>query len=190
MPLRNSEDHDRGDGKRLATHSRAHRSDRDLRSPMVDFSSAAYPGRVRSGGRRPSNAGILAGNLQAGAGLRYQGSHRLDHGPLSLLRGCSATLSNPVFQHHRHEWALAIDKGVPTGNFFFDPSSGKGVSLKSFPSGVSSAPVKIRFNGGSSSDVDLLAGFFGVRQDATDMTLSPLIGWCITEPAPKTPIEI
>lgn len=97
---------------------------------------------------------------------------------------------NPVFQHDRHEWALPIDKGVRTGNFFFDPSSGKGVSLKSFPSGISSAPVKVRFNTGSSIDVNLVAGFFGVRQDATDITLSPLIGWCITEPAPKTPIEI
>lgn len=97
---------------------------------------------------------------------------------------------NPVFQYDRHDWTLPVEKGVQTSNFFFDPLSGKGVSLSSFPSGISSAPVRVRFSNRSCSDVDLVAGFFGVRQDPTDMTLSPVIGWCVTEPAPKTPIEI
>jgi hypothetical protein len=97
---------------------------------------------------------------------------------------------NPVFQHHRHDWALPVEKGVETRNFFFDSTSGKGVSLKSFPSGISSAPVKVRFNNGSGSDVDLVAGFFGVKQNPVDLSLSPVIGWCVTEPAPNTPIEI
>ena len=97
---------------------------------------------------------------------------------------------NPVLQHDRHDWALPVEKGVETRNFFFDSSSGKGVSLKSFPSGISSVPVNVHFNNGSPSDVDLVAGFFGVRQDPNSWTLSPVIGWSITEPAPKTPIEI
>lgn len=97
---------------------------------------------------------------------------------------------NHVFQHDRHDWALPIDKGVDTKNLLFSPLSGKGVGLASFPSGLSSTPVKVRFTNGSGMDLDLVAGFFAVRQDPSDLTLSPVIGWSVTELPPKTPVMI
>jgi len=98
---------------------------------------------------------------------------------------------NHVFEHPRRDWALPVEKGVETRNDPFSSRvSGKAVSLKSFPSGISSVPVKVRFNDGSASDVDLVAGFFGVEQNPLDLTLSPIISWCVTEPPPQAPIEI
>jgi hypothetical protein len=68
--------------------------------------------------------------------------------------------------------------------------SGKGVRLGGFPSGLSSAPVKVSFNDGSCTDVDLVAGFFAVQQNPSNLTLSPLIGWCVAEPPPKKSMMI
>jgi hypothetical protein len=94
---------------------------------------------------------------------------------------------NHVFKHDRHDWALPLDKGVEMTNRSL---SNKGVRLASFPSGLSSAPVKVRLYNGSDSDVDLVAGFFGVKQNPSDLTLSSVIGWSVTELAPKTPVTI
>lgn len=93
---------------------------------------------------------------------------------------------NHVFERDRHDWALPIDQGVETKNRAFSPLSDKGVGLGGFPSGLSSAPVKVLFNDGSRTDVDLVAGFLAVRQNPSDLTLSPRIGWCVAEPPPKT----
>jgi hypothetical protein len=83
---------------------------------------------------------------------------------------------NYVFEHDRHDWALPIDKGVTTNGF---------------PKGLSSVRVKVRFNNGSSCDVDLVAGFFAVQQTPADLALSPFIGWCVAEPPPppKTTVQ-
>jgi uncharacterized protein DUF4419 len=89
---------------------------------------------------------------------------------------------NPVFKHDRHDWALPVDKGVKTG------FNVKGISPASFPSGLSSVPVRVQFKDGSSTDVDLVAGFFAVEQNASDLALSTVIGWCVTEPPPKKPV--
>jgi hypothetical protein len=95
-----------------------------------------------------------------------------------------------VFEHERHEWALPIENGVATKKLLFHRQGWKGVRLKGFPSGLSSAPVKVRFQDGSSTLVDLVAGFLAVQQDTSDHTLSPLIGWCVAEPPPRTSVMI
>jgi hypothetical protein len=84
-------------------------------------------------------------------------------------------LRNHAFEHDRHDCALLIDQGV---------------SLASFPSGLSSVPVKVEFKDSSSCDVDLVAGFFAVKQNPSELTLSPVIGWSVAEPPPKTPVRI
>ncbi len=96
---------------------------------------------------------------------------------------------NHVFQHERREWALTVDEGVPTSQLF-SPLASKGVNPTSFPSGLSSVPVKVRFQDGSECDVDLMAGFLAVKQNASDLALSPIIGWSVTEPAPTTPVQL
>ena len=97
---------------------------------------------------------------------------------------------NHVFTHERHNWALSVDQGVETASDFFDSSAGKGVTLKSFPSGLSSARLKVSFKDRPSMDVDLVAGFLAVSQDPSDLTLTPLISWCVAELPPEklTPI--
>jgi hypothetical protein len=94
---------------------------------------------------------------------------------------------NHVFKHERVSWALTVDQGVPTNKRPFSPLASKGVALRSFPSGLSSVPVKV-FSKDASGSVDLVAGFFAVRQDPEDLALSPVIGWSVAEPAPKTPV--
>jgi hypothetical protein len=82
---------------------------------------------------------------------------------------------NPVFEDDRQDWALPVNHGVkPT----------------SFPSGLSSVPVKLGFKNGSTCDVDLVAGFFAVEQNTSDLALSPVIGWTVAEPPPKTPVTL
>jgi hypothetical protein len=81
---------------------------------------------------------------------------------------------NRVLEHERRDWALPIDKGVTTNGF---------------PKGLSSVPIKVGFNDGSSCEVDLVAGFFAVEQDPADLALSPVIGWSVAEPPPKTTVQ-
>jgi hypothetical protein len=73
-----------------------------------------------------------------------------------------------------------------------DPLLNKGVSLNSFPSGLSSARVKVSFNNGSgqTADLDLVAGFLAISQDPSNLTLSPLISWCAAELPPAEPVEL
>lgn len=97
---------------------------------------------------------------------------------------------NHVFDHERRDWALGVDEGVETSNFAFSPLANKGVRLASFPSGLSSVPMKVRMPNGSDIDLDLVAGFLGVRQHPSDLTLSPFIGWSVAEPPPTTPVII
>jgi hypothetical protein len=94
---------------------------------------------------------------------------------------------NHVFEHQRVDWALPIDKGVQTGGRRrFGPRSDKGVKLGSFPSGLSSVPVKVRFFDDSEFCVDLLGGFFAVTQHESDGALAPLIGWAVAAPCTAT----
>jgi hypothetical protein len=86
-----------------------------------------------------------------------------------------------VFQYERVDWAVPIENGVPT--FGIDePGANMGVESSSFPSGLASVPMKLDFPGGSTTMVDLVAGFFGVEQDPEDLALTPVIGWSVVEP--------
>jgi hypothetical protein len=93
---------------------------------------------------------------------------------------------NHVFEQERHDWALPIDKGVRTGGRMIRAPSSKGVGLRTFPSGLSSVPVKLTFNDRPDCDVELVAGFFAVQQHA-DGALSPVIGWSVAAPPQKKP---
>jgi hypothetical protein len=103
------------------------------------------------------------------------------------LGDASPRRRNHVFAHTRHDWALPIDKGVPTSRRMFGPRSNKGVKLGSFPAGLSSVPVKVMFKDPPDCAVELVAGFFGVKQDPSDGALSPVIGWSVADPAPQRP---
>jgi len=76
----------------------------------------------------------------------------------------------------RHDWSLS--------------ATGGGVSLSSFPSGLASVPVKVCFPDRPSIPVHLVAGFFAVEQHASDLALSPLISWSVTEPPPEKPVVV
>ena len=63
---------------------------------------------------------------------------------------------------------------------------------KDFPSGVSSAPVKIQLQSGEAIQIKLLGGFVGVEQDPVTLTLKPAISWCAAQcmpPAPQTEVS-
>lgn len=93
---------------------------------------------------------------------------------------------NAVLNTPRNQWALAVEKGIKTGGLGY---GGPGVPTQSFPSGLSSVPVKFKCRD-STAELDLVAGFFAVEQDASDLSLSPVISWCLTEPAPKKSVVI
>ena len=97
---------------------------------------------------------------------------------------------NHVFEHERHNWALTVEQGVATKDTLFDPLIRRGVGLKGFPSGLSSARVEVSFKDGSSRELDLVAGFLAVRQNPSDLALSPLINWCVAELPPSKPVMI
>jgi hypothetical protein len=96
---------------------------------------------------------------------------------------------NHVFQHERHEWAIPVKSGVKTA-WGQEPGAEKGVPPKSFPSGLSSVPVKLSSPAGSSIGIDLVAGFFAVEQNPDDLALSPVISWAGTEPKPEKPVTV
>jgi hypothetical protein len=60
-----------------------------------------------------------------------------------------------------------------------------GVDLKSFPSGLSRAPVKIQFPDRTRKEVLFTGGFFGVSQRPEDNGLSPIISWAVVEKTPS-----
>jgi hypothetical protein len=97
---------------------------------------------------------------------------------------------NHVFKHDRHNWALTVEQGVETAGRVFDPLTRMGVGLKSFPSGLSSAQIKVLLQDGPSRSLDLVAGFLAVSQNLSDSALSPLVSWCVAELPPVTPVMV
>jgi Domain of unknown function (DUF4419) len=93
-----------------------------------------------------------------------------------------------VFQWNRENWvpAPAICPKTPRSQLV--PSVLTGVGTRHFPSGLSSVPFDLKFPDNSTRKLDLVAGFLGVEQDAEDLALSPVIGWCFAEPPPQTPV--
>jgi Domain of unknown function (DUF4419) len=81
---------------------------------------------------------------------------------------------NPFLAVAREDWALPARHGVPP---------------KSFPSGLSSVPVKVDVDG-KRFDLDLVAGFLAVKQGSSDLSLSTVIGWSVAEPPPETPVVL
>ncbi len=96
---------------------------------------------------------------------------------------------NHVFKFDREDWAIPVEAGVKTRG---EPGAEKGVAPGSFPSGLSSVPVKLSFSGNEHPELalDFVAGFFGIEQDAVDLALSPLVSWSVTERAPEQPVLI
>jgi hypothetical protein len=84
---------------------------------------------------------------------------------------------NHVLNYKRERWSVTVENGVETGRSPFDPEARKGPALESFPSGLSSVPVKLSFPDGSRQEVDLVAGYFAVEQTPADLSLSPVIMW-------------
>ncbi len=82
---------------------------------------------------------------------------------------------NPTLEHEREGMAISPENGV---------------SLKQFPSGLASVPLKLELRGQGAMNADLVAGYFGVRQNPSDLALTPAIGWCVTEPPPKERVLI
>jgi hypothetical protein len=65
-----------------------------------------------------------------------------------------------------------------------------GLSLKLFPSGLSSVPITVSFSDRRREPMELVGGFFAVRQNSRTLAVSPLIHWSVTEPAPQRPIVL
>jgi hypothetical protein len=82
---------------------------------------------------------------------------------------------NEALAVQREDWTLAKLEGIPTNEL---------------PSGLTSVPIKVGFPKGAHGDYALVAGFFGVEQNPSDLSLSPLIGWSVAEPAPTTAIHL
>jgi hypothetical protein len=96
---------------------------------------------------------------------------------------------NHVFKWQREGWLppSSLSQGQPHPAFGSDK---EGVVTKAFPSGLCSVPFELTFENKPSRKLDLVAGFFGIRQAPEDLALSPLIGWCVTEPRPEKPVLI
>ena len=97
---------------------------------------------------------------------------------------------NRILGYPRRDWIIPVDKGIPSSLGISEPGAEKGIPASSFPSGLASVPITVSFPDRPDAKLDLVAGFFGVLQDAVDMTLSPLISWSVTERAPAQPILI
>jgi hypothetical protein len=96
---------------------------------------------------------------------------------------------NHVLNYERQNWEIPVDKGVESWNRMFEPGADKGVGPSSFPSGLSSVPIKLKLPDTRLLELDLVAGFLAVEQ-AENLALSPVIGWCVTERRPTKPIWI
>jgi hypothetical protein len=94
-----------------------------------------------------------------------------------------------VFEWARENWLPAASIGAETPGSQF-ASVSKGVGTKAFPSGLSSVSFELTFPDHSTRKLDLVAGFFGIEQDPEDLALSPVIGWCVAEPPPQTPVLV
>jgi hypothetical protein len=95
---------------------------------------------------------------------------------------------NHIFEFDRDDWAVPIEKGIKLQMGYFEPGADKGVAVSRFPSGLASVPVNLKLPDGSSSTVDLVAGFLAVEQDPGDLALSPVIGWSLAAPPPAKPV--
>jgi hypothetical protein len=84
---------------------------------------------------------------------------------------------NHMLAEPRKDWIIP-----QKGNSFL---GGKGVSLDSFPSGLSRAPVKVELPNKTTLELDLLGGFFGVGQRPKDNALTPIISWAVANRAPE-----
>ena len=84
---------------------------------------------------------------------------------------------NHVLDVPRNEWVVSAPKDRES----FPGFASVGVSMGSFPSGLSRAPVTIRYPDGSIQKVDLLGGFFGVGQRSDNNGLFPLMSWALAE---------
>ncbi len=94
-----------------------------------------------------------------------------------------------IFEHERTGWAMPGDEGVSTRGFH--PGAKFGVASRSFPSGLSSVPIKLTFSKDPKMEtqLDLVAGFLGVAQDS-ELSLTPVISWAVAEKAPVQPVVI
>jgi hypothetical protein len=50
--------------------------------------------------------------------------------------------------------------------------------------------VKLRIKDEPEFILDFVAGFFAVDQNPSDLSLSPVISWSVTEPPPKVSVAI
>jgi len=94
-----------------------------------------------------------------------------------------------VFQWKRKNWIpVGLEPETPGPRFAFN--NPYGVGTRSFPSGLSSVPFDLKFPDDSTRELHLVAGFLGIEQDAEDLALSPVIGWCVAEAPPQTPVLV
>jgi len=95
-----------------------------------------------------------------------------------------------IFNHPREDWSIPVEDGVVTKQELVPQPNKMAVSLKSFPSGLSSVPIGLSLPDQSFLELDLVAGFFAVEQDAESLALSPAIGWCVAEHAPLVSVFV
>jgi Domain of unknown function (DUF4419) len=98
---------------------------------------------------------------------------------------------NPLYESDQRNWAAPIDYSLETRFYpVFNYSTDSGVSTASFPSGVSSARVKVSLPDKTETELDLLGGIMAVKQDTSDLALSPLISWCAAGLPPEKPVTV
>ena len=56
----------------------------------------------------------------------------------------------------------------------------RGLTMESLPGGLSIAPFRWDYDG-TNFDMEFLAGFVGIAQDAESLTLRPEIGWAVRD---------
>ncbi len=88
---------------------------------------------------------------------------------------------NHMLSAPRKDWILP-----QTGDGFH---SAAGVSLDSFPSGLSRAPVTVNLPDKTIFEVDLIGGFLGVDQNLKDNALMPVISWAVVGPSPQVEVS-
>jgi hypothetical protein len=107
-------------------------------------------------------------------------------------------LGDPPRRHRNHvltsgqfDWRTPVDDNTDTRRFSpFNYGPDSGVATSQFPSGLSSARVTLKFPGDTQTEVDLLGGFMAIKQDSEDLSLSPMIGWCVAELPPEKPVVV
>jgi hypothetical protein len=81
-----------------------------------------------------------------------------------------ARYRNQILGKERTNWLPPDTRG---------PMTSYGVPLKSFPSGLSRAPVNLQMPDGSRDKVEILGGFLGASQQPEDNALAPIISWAV-----------